>query len=112
MTANRRTDNTKRNIGQEILDGIRDIKAGRGNRKVVRELNTLEQALSGVDRLGDMCGRAYQIIATLAEHAGVFDHPDVEKALDNYSQYDDPPHGDLSPWPKTPLGKKSGARSG
>ena len=38
----------------------------------------------------------------LADHAGVYDHPDVQRALDNAAR-GRLVHTDLLPWPKTPL---------
>jgi len=44
---------------------------------------------------------AYQIVASLADHAGLHDHPEVVRALD-YLAYGKCA-GDILPWPKEPL---------
>jgi hypothetical protein len=58
--------------------------------------------MSRIEELECVCAELYQVIGTLADYAGVFDHPDVQRALDQASKarliYDD-----LLPWPRTPL---------
>ena len=49
-----------------------------------------------------VCGELYQVLGSLADHAGVYDHPDVQRALDNAAR-GRLVHTDLLPWPKTPL---------
>jgi hypothetical protein len=67
-----------------------------------------------IAELEDLCGELYQVIGTLADYAGCcFDHPDVQRALDNACEAKFI-HRDLLPWPKTPLGefKRPGAVAG
>lgn len=49
-----------------------------------------------------VCAELYQVIGSLSDYAGVFDHPDVARALDNASD-GRLVHKDLLPWPQTPL---------
>jgi hypothetical protein len=59
-----------------------------------------------VERLRRDCSEAYQVLGKIAARAGMFKHPDVERALDNLSaaMVGEPrPHDDLLPWPKKPL---------
>jgi hypothetical protein len=54
-----------------------------------------------IDRLREDCAQAYQVIGVLAHQAGVFDHPDTVKALDNMHAAADGeprPHADLLPF--------------
>jgi hypothetical protein len=55
-----------------------------------------------VEELEGVCGELYQVIGALADHAGLFDHPDVQKALDNASD-NAMTHKDLLPFPSTPF---------
>ena len=57
------------------------------------------------EELERICGELYQIIGSLAYYAGVFDHPDVQSALDNASR-GKLVHRNLLPWPRKPLPKK------
>jgi hypothetical protein len=52
--------------------------------------------------LEQVCAELYQVIGALAGHAGLFDHPDVIRALDNASRAR-LVHKDLLPWPREPL---------
>jgi antitoxin component HigA of HigAB toxin-antitoxin module len=36
-----------------------------------------------IAELEQVCGELYQVISVLSHHAGVFDHPAVQRALDN-----------------------------
>lgn len=45
---------------------------------------------------------AYQVIGSLSEIAGVFDHPEIQRALD-YLGFDDRRNEPLCPWPRTPI---------
>lgn len=56
-----------------------------------------------IEELEIVCGELYQVIGSLADFAGLFDHPDVIRALDNASD-NALTHKDLLPWPKVPLG--------
>ena len=49
-----------------------------------------------------VCYELYQVIGSLADTFGVFDHPDIVAALDNAVNAR-LVHKDLLPWPKTPL---------
>ena len=62
------------------------------------------QATRRVEELETVCAELYQVIGALAVEAGVHDHPDVVKALDNASQCR-LVHKDLLPWPKTAIRK-------
>jgi hypothetical protein len=55
------------------------------------------------DGLQDLLAAAYQIVGVLAEHAGVFDHPSVRRALDALSAQQESPDAPLLPWPHVPL---------
>ena len=55
-----------------------------------------------VEELETVCAELYQVIGALAAEAGVYDHPEVTKALDNASGCR-LVHKDLLPWPKSPL---------
>jgi hypothetical protein len=49
-----------------------------------------------------IAGSAYQVIGSLAHAAGLFDHPEVQRALDWFSQYRDGDKlVDLLPWGAT-----------
>lgn len=70
---------------------------------VVRLLRS--QCSAGSEEYPDapmVCAELYQVIASLAFHFGVMEHPDVQKALDNASQHK-LVHVDLLPWPKQDL---------
>lgn len=49
-----------------------------------------------------ICDELYQVIGSLASTFGVFEHPEVQRALDNASA-GKLVHKDLLPWPKSPL---------
>jgi hypothetical protein len=55
-----------------------------------------------IAELERICAELYQVIGSMADHVGCFDHPDVQRALDNASKAR-LVHRDLTPWPKTPL---------
>jgi exonuclease VII small subunit len=63
--------------------------------------NTILRTQIGTDA-ATVCAELYQVIGSLAEEFGVFDHPDVQRALDNASAHK-LVHRDLLPWPKQPL---------
>ena len=46
----------------------------------------------------EVCGEAYQVVGSLLDDLGVFDHPHAQKALDNLSQHR-MVHTDVLPWP-------------
>jgi hypothetical protein len=72
-------------------------------KKLSRKLSAAEaKKPRRVRELERICGELYQVIGKLADHAGVFDHPDVVRALDNASEAK-LRHRDLLPWPHTPL---------
>ena len=52
-----------------------------------------------VAELETICAELHVIIGALAAEAGVYDHPEVSKALDNASECR-LVHKDLLPWPK------------
>lgn len=59
-----------------------------------------------INRLRLECAEAYQVIGALSMYAGVFEHPDVIRALDNLhaaAMGHARPHAEILPWPKTPL---------
>ena len=60
-----------------------------------------------VAELETICAELHVIIGALAAEAGVYDHPEVSKALDNASECR-LVHKDLLPWPRTPLSRKRG----
>jgi hypothetical protein len=53
------------------------------------------------DALLDKIATAYQIVGAISHYAGLFDHPDVQRALDYLSDEDD--FAELLPWPSVPL---------
>lgn len=56
-----------------------------------------------VDELETVCAELYQVVGVLAcKHDDCFEHPDVQKALDNASDHA-LKHKDLLPFPSTPL---------
>ncbi len=55
-----------------------------------------------VAELEQVCGELYQVIGALADHAGCYDHPDVQRALDN-AAHARLVHSDLLPWPHQSL---------
>lgn len=60
-----------------------------------------------IDRASEaerVCAELYQVIGSIADHAGLFDHPDVIRALDQASQARIV-HYDLLPWPREALTK-------
>lgn len=64
-------------------------------------------AADRIEELEYLAGCLYQVIGQLADLAGVRDHPDVIRAMDNASD-NAMTHKDLLPWPKTPLAKSEG----
>ena len=66
---------------------------------MVRKLKSSAQT-NRIAELERICAELYQVLGVLADHAGCFDHPDVQQALDNKAKL---VHRDLTPWPKTPL---------
>ena len=46
----------------------------------------------------EVCGEAYQVVGSLLDDLGVFEHPHAQKALDNLSQHR-MVHTDVLPWP-------------
>jgi hypothetical protein len=68
-----------------------------------REFTVEEKDRNRIAELEDLCGELYQVIGVLADYSGCFDHPDVQRALDNASKAKFI-HRNLIPWPKAPLG--------
>jgi hypothetical protein len=62
--------------------------------------------MTRVEELETVCGELYQVLGSLAVYAGVFDHPDIIRALDNAGRAK-LIHKDLLPWPTTPLPAQS-----
>lgn len=58
-----------------------------------------------VDELKRVCAELYQVIGALADYAGVWNHPDVIRAMDNASD-GRLTHRDLLPWPRKKLPKR------
>lgn len=57
---------------------------------------------NGMRRIAELemvCAELYQVIGSLSSYAGLFEHPDVQRALDNASQAK-LVHADLLPWPR------------
>jgi hypothetical protein len=52
-----------------------------------------------------ICAELYQVVGSLADHVDCFDHPDVQRALDNASKTR-LVHRDLLPWPRRRLSSK------
>jgi hypothetical protein len=50
----------------------------------------------------DVAAEAYQVVGALADFAGVFEHPEVVRALD-FLAYEDKRAEPLTPWPRTAL---------
>ena len=73
-----------------------------------RHASELEAALREADSdAEERLAEAYQVVGTLADYAGVFDHDDVIRALDRFSGSEI--EGELLPWPREPLpGQRSG----
>jgi hypothetical protein len=61
---------------------------------------------SGEEEAKLVCSELYQVIGSLADYAGVFEHPDVQRALNNASD-GARTHKDLLPWPKDPLPERT-----
>ena len=57
------------------------------------------------EELEQVCYELYQVIGSLADYAGVWNHPDVVRAMDNASDAR-LTHKDLLPWPKKKLPKR------
>jgi len=56
-----------------------------------------------IDELERVCAELYQVIGCLSgKHDDCFDHPDVQRALDNASRAR-LVHRRLLPWPREPL---------
>ncbi|MGN7099347.1 MazG-like family protein [Brevundimonas diminuta] len=51
-----------------------------------------------VDREGNAAGEAYQVIGALAAATGLFEHPEVQRALDHFSENCP---GEILPWGAT-----------
>ena len=62
-----------------------------------------------VAELETICAELHVVIGALAADAGVYDHPEVARALDNASECR-LVHKDLLPWPRTPLSQGKGER--
>ena len=62
-----------------------------------------------VAELETVCAELHAVIGALAAEAGVYDHPEVARALDNAFECR-LVHKDLLPWPKTPLSQGKGER--
>lgn len=70
--------------------------------KLGKRLIASATAEGRIAELEQVCAELYQVIGSLADHANCFDHPDVQRALDNASQAR-LIHRDLLPWPKASL---------
>lgn len=85
----------------DIDESIRRIEeAGR------QSVEAMTVAVNEIERLRQDCAEAYQVLGNLAHIAGLFDTPDVVRALDNIyaaSVGEPRPHADLLPWPKDKL---------
>ena len=55
-----------------------------------------------IDELKRVCAELYQVLGCLADYAGVWNHPDVVRAMDNASAAR-LKHKDLLPWPRKKL---------
>jgi hypothetical protein len=66
-----------------------------------RDVSKLKQR---INELEQVCAELYQVIGSLSDHAGLFDHQDVIRALDQASQARIV-HDDLLPWPREALNK-------
>ena len=72
------------------------------NRDLI-ETNALSGNSAQMTRIAELewiCAELYQVIGSLADHAGCFDHPDVQAALDNASKAQASSHRNLLPWPR------------
>jgi predicted DNA-binding transcriptional regulator AlpA len=69
---------------------------------VIRGRMTEDKTKKRAMELERVLGELYQILGSLADYAGVYEHPDVQRALDNAAR-GRMVHTDLLPWPKTPL---------
>ena len=98
-------------VVSEIRDFLQDIVGGA--KITERSIETAKEFVAAIDA-GEfaqtpaepeypdapmVCAELYQVIGNLAHHFGVFEHPDVQKALDNASEHR-LVHTDLLPWPK------------
>ena len=57
-----------------------------------------------IAELERICGELYQVIGSLAGHAGCFDDPEVQRALDNAAKAK-LVHRNLLPWPRRALSR-------
>jgi hypothetical protein len=74
---------------------------------------TLPKGAAQVTRIAELellCAELYQVIGALADHADCFDHPDVQRALDNAAKAR-LVHRDLLPWPRQRLGPRRAKKS-
>lgn len=95
-------------LGIEIREGhippipdAQDDLAAAKDAEIAALTEQRDAALEKADIIGNVCGEAYQVMGALSYLTGTTSHPDVVRALDNLAYHDDPPHGDLLPWPKT-----------
>jgi len=58
---------------------------------------------SDFERLEDLVGAAYQIVGVLAGRCGLFDHPDVQNALDALANLREDPAKPLIPFHLLPV---------
>lgn len=99
------------NVPQELKDELEAIKSINSQLRygLFHERARADAAEAEIARLKEreselctVCAELCQVIGNLADHGGVFDHPDVIKALDNASDQA-LTHKDLLPFPSTPL---------
>lgn len=96
---------------EEIADDIRAADAVAGE-PIVAEWRDGRPVRDGwPDSLaGEVAANAYQIVGCLADHAGLFEHSEVIRALDYlaYAKGRD----DVLPWPRKPLALEEGKQEG
>lgn len=61
--------------------------------------------LRRIDELKRVCAELYQVLGCISEYAGIWNHPDVIKAMDNASAAR-LEHKDLLPWPEKKLPRR------
>lgn len=83
--------------------GKRSIASARQTRMQIEAGHALKshESVTRIAELEQVCAELYQVIGSLADHANCFDHPDVQRALDNAAKAR-LIHRDLLPWPKSP----------
>lgn len=96
-------------VADSAINPLNEAKSGTA-RAIARRIRALPIADPSPPPAEEVKANAYQIIGALADHAGLFEHPEVIRALD-YLAYDKGGE-DILPWPREPLPEAPAAEGG